>query len=277
MNDSICSPLPQQEAAGGGSLPLYYRENFFSSDTLFYTERGGHQTGIAGDPIPYTLRGDDLLSSLLLGSFIVLVLSIARSGHFIERQLKNFFFRPYHDSYIGETLTELRFQFFLTALLCLQLAIITYQYVEIYVTDVLTIDNELMLIGIFFSVYSAYLVCKGLLYLLVNNVFFGNQLSLLWMKTLLFINSALCILLFPIVLLTIFFDLSLQNVTYYFIFVLFAVKILTIYKGWTIFFSQNGGILQFFLYFCTLEIVPLLSFTGGLLALIDNLNLFFRI
>ena len=254
------------------SLPLYYRENFFSADTLFYTEEGGHRLGVAGDPIPYTVVGDNLLLLLLLGSFVVLVVSIAQSRRFIIRQLKDFFYPPRSEAAFSETSIELRFQFFLVGLWCLLLAIITYQYTTFYLTDTFIIDNELLLMAIFFGVFAAYQLLRGALYVLVNSVFFEKAQNSLWLKTLLFIQSLETTLVFPALLLNIYFGFSLKKTIYYFFFILLWTKMLTIYKGWSIFFRQNGVFLQTFLYFCTLEIVPLLSLTGGLLTLIDNLK-----
>ena len=274
--DTLLSSPPSQGGVGGESpLPQYYRENYFSSDTIFYTEHPGRDYGVAGDPVPYTIRGDSLLSTLLIISFVVLVVSIAQSRRFIARQTKNFFYLPHNDADIRETSIEVRFQVFLIVLSCLLLAIITYQYATAYVADTFVIDSNLALVSIFFGVFLAYMLLKVLLYQAVNSVFFDHQTNLRWMKTQLFINAAEGVLLFPVTLLLVYFSLSLETALYYFGFLLLFVKILTFYKCWSIFFRQNGVYLQTFLYFCTLEIVPLLNLIGGILILIDNLKLNF--
>ena len=274
--DTLLSSPPSQGGVGGESpLPQYYRENYFSSDTIFYTEHPGRDYGVAGDPVPYTIRGDSLLSTLLIISFVVLVVSIAQSRRFIARQTRNFFYLPHNDADISETSIEVRFQVFLVVLSCLLLAIITYQYATAYVADTFVIDSNLALVSIFFGVFLAYMLLKALLYQAVNSVFFDHQTNLRWMKTQLFINAAEGVLLFPVTLLLVYFSLSLETALYYFGFLLLFVKILTFYKCWSIFFRQNGVYLQTFLYFCTLEIVPLLNLIGGILILIDNLKLNF--
>ena len=48
------------------------------------------------------------------------------------------------------------------------------------------------------------------------------------------------------------------------------IKLLSFYKVYRIFFQRKAYFLQFFLYFCTLEIVPLATL-GGVLMLIDKL------
>ncbi len=263
--------LPVAEAQDS-SLPLYYRENFFSRDTVFYTEQTGNQYGIAGDPIPYTVRGDNLLTSLLLICFIFLVISISNARNFITKQAKNIFFIPRNNNNISETSAEFRFQFTLVVVTCLVLAISTYQYTIFYVSDTFVVSNNLTLIGIFFAVFLAYFLLKVLFYNIVNTIFFEPQLNRQWQKKYLFIIAAEGVLIFPAMMLLVYFDLSPKKAVYYFIFILFLLKILTIYNYWNIFFSQKGGFLQTFLYFCTLEIVPLVNLVGGTLILIDNLK-----
>ena len=48
------------------------------------------------------------------------------------------------------------------------------------------------------------------------------------------------------------------------------VKILTFYKSYIIFFAQNGLYLQNILYFCALEMVPLVSLWSGLAVIVNH-------
>jgi len=91
----------------------------------------------------------------------------------------------------------------------------------------------------------------------------------------LFLTSAEGIALFPIVMLRAYFDLSMQNVVIYFIIVLLIVKILTFYRAFVIFFRRNVVSLQIILYFCALEMVPLLALWGTLVFTANNLKINF--
>ena len=75
--------------------------------------------------------------------------------------------------------------------------------------------------------------------------------------------------------LQIYFDFSTENALIYIGFVLFLNKILTFYKAYQIFFRGNGLYLQTFLYFCTLEIAPMLALGGAGLAIIDSVKINF--
>ena len=57
--------------------------------------------------------------------------------------------------------------------------------------------------------------------------------------------------------------------------VLIFIKILTIYKTYVIFFNQKALYLQIILYFCALEMVPLLSLWGGLAVIVNHLRVIF--
>jgi hypothetical protein len=268
--------LTAKETADSSSMvnPPHFDELLLpSGDTLYYaTNHPEWSHGIAGDPIPYTVRGDSVLTLLLIACFMILTISVAQSKRFIIRQLKYFFFIPRNDSNITETSQELHFQSFLAGLSCLLSGIIVFQYTNHYITDTFLIGNELILIALLSAVFLTYIVGKAILYLMVNSVFFDPTKNRQWQKVLLFINAMVGILLFPAVLLTIYFDLSLDKAAYYFVSILFSAEILTFYKGWSIFFRQNRGFLKISLYFCTLEITPLLCLASGLLILIDNLK-----
>jgi hypothetical protein len=84
------------------------------------------------------------------------------------------------------------------------------------------------------------------------------------MKSFLFITSLEGALLFPLVVLHAYFNLSLDHVVFCFLVVLSIVKMLTIYRTFVIFFRRNVVQLQIILYFCTLEILPLLAFWSAL-------------
>ena len=257
------------------NLPQYYRENFFSNDSLLHPEISGGRYGVAGDPVPYTIRGDNMFTSLLLLCSLLFFVSIAQSQRFIGKQLKDFFYLPHNDDTINETSGELRFQLFLGLLCCLLASISSYLYVTYYVADTFVLDNDFQLISLFFGCFVVYFLLKALLYHCINSVFFDDKRNLQWIKSFLFITAMEGALIFPAVMLQVYFDLSIQNVTYYYVFVLVITKILTFYKSWVIFFRQNGVFLQTFLYFCALEIAPLLGLAGALLLMVDLLKINF--
>ena len=67
QQDTIYLPLRD----GGQSLtdvqlPKYYREGYFSKDSLFHPELPGGSFGVGGDPLPYTIHNDSVITSVLM-------------------------------------------------------------------------------------------------------------------------------------------------------------------------------------------------------------------
>jgi len=257
-------------------LPQYYRETFFANDSLLHPELSGGRYGVAGDPVPYTVRGDDTITALLIACFVLTLVVFSHSRHIIQHQLKNFFFEARTEGMIyEESVGKFRFIVFLNLLTCLLLAIASFFYITHFVSTTFLVEEPYQLIGIFGAVFLTYFVGKTILYRWVNTVFFGGKKSKQWTWQYTFITALEGVALFPAVILQIYFNLPMQSVTYYLVFILFLVKMLTFYKSWAIFFRQNSMFLQIILYLCTLEIVPLLSLGGALVWITDVLKVNF--
>ena len=257
-------------------LPQYYREGFFSKDSMFHPELPGGRYGVPGDPVPYTVRQDNLLTSLLFVSFIMAVISFSSSRNFVIRQAKNFF-RITHGgtTEVSETSNELRFQGFLVLLTGIMLSLIVYFYTINHYGDTFILPTQYHMIVIYLIMVVAYFVLKTIVYTVANLIFFDGKRNVQWIKSLLFITSMEGVAIFPAVILQAYFDLSEQNVMLYLIIALSIIKLLTFYKCYIIFFRQNVVRLQIFLYLCTLEIVPLLAFLGALEFTANSLKINF--
>ena len=257
-------------------LPQYYREGFFSKDSLFHPELPGGRFGVAGDPVPYSIHNDSVITSILLAFFILVVIAIANIHEFIVRQFKNFFYIPREGtSEMTETGTELRIQVFMVFLSSLLLSLLFYFYTIHYIGDTFVLESQYYLIAVYLVLMIVYFTAKVILYSVVNSVFFDSKRKQHWFKTLLFISSMEGLILFPAVLLQTYFDMSEKNVILYFTIVLFFVKILTFFKCYVVFFRRNVVKLQIILYFCALEMVPLIAFWVTLDIVVKSLKLNF--
>ena len=257
-------------------LPQYYREGFFSRDTLFHPELRGGRYGTAGDPVPYTIHGDNILTGLLLLCFMLAVIAFSNVSSFFTRQAKAFFYLPHGGTTeVTETATELRFQLFLVLLTSLMLSLLFYFYTIYFVGDTFILESQYLLIVIYLGMVVGYLLVKCLLYTIVNLVFFDGKRNEQWIKSILFIISIEGVLLFPAVILQAYFDISVKNVVFYFTTVLIIVKFLTFHKSYIIFFRQNVFRLQIILYFCALEMIPLLALWSVLVITANSLKVNF--
>ncbi|MBR1547677.1 MAG: DUF4271 domain-containing protein [Prevotella sp.] len=257
-------------------LPQYYREGFFSHDTLFHPELPGGRMGVAGTPIPYTVHGDSFITSMLLACFLIAVYAIASSRRFISIQTKELLYgRRSGTTEISETAGELRLQFALVLITCIQLSVLYYFYTIRYVGQMFVLQSNYYLIAIYLGLAIAYFLLKSAAYTAVSLTFFDGKRNLQWMKSFLFITSLEGVLVFPAVMASAYLNLPLDNVLIYVAIVFAIVKLLTIYKTFLIFFKVNVVKLQIILYFCTLEIIPLLLLLGALSMVTESLKINF--
>ena len=240
-----------------------YRDIYISKTNFQHSEVEANRAGKAGDPVPYTIAGDNLITGMLLAFFILTMVSLQKSRRMIGRQLKHFFFveREGKTTVITETSSELRFQFFMGVQTCMLIAIICFLYVQQYVADVFIIEPY-QVIGVLTAITAVYFLLKALLYGVVNWTFYESKKNEQWMKSFLFLVAAEGVALFPAVMVQAYFNLSFRTACIYTLLVVFLFKILTICRAYLIFLRQKNDYIQIFLYFCALEIVPLALLFG---------------
>ena len=253
-------------------IPQYYRENYFSADTLYHPELSGGRIGVAGDPVPYAIHNDDIITGILICSFLLIMFAISRISNFLLHQVKNFFYVSKAEQDITETGTEIKLQLVFVVITSLFYALLFYIYATRTIADTFILSSEYALLGIFFAITFAYFVFKSLASTMVNNVFFSRRKNLQFLRSYLFIITIEGVGLFPLVLWVSYFQFSVLEAAIYCIFILTLVKILTFYKTHIIFFKQNRLFLQIILYFCALETMPLVMLWGGLVGITNILK-----
>ena len=258
------------------NLPQYYRENFFSNDTLYHEELSAQDYyGMAGAPIPYSYANDNLVTSLLIIGFLLIAFAFSRMSNFIVGQAKNFIHPSQNSVSLSETSGEIYMQIVLTGLTCIIYALLYYLYATEFLASTYVTSSEYALLGIFLGVFVSYYLLRFGLYTIVNNLFFNSSKNKKFLTSLLYLSSLEGLLLYPALALLAFMHLTTQFAIWYCIIVLFLVKIMTFYKSYTIFFKQNDLFLQIILYFCALEMVPLMTLWGGLSVIVDILKINF--
>ena len=248
----------------------FAEEGYFKGNKFFKLERGNnHADGVSGVLAPYAVSNDNVIAAMLLGCFVMAMVAFSLSRNFIERQIKSFFRVSRSKESMVEADGELRFQTILVAQTSLLFSILYYFFVHELRTGKLSSGSQLGAIGCFFCVFIAYFLFKNLIYGFVNWVFFDRKNNGQWRRMQVFLSSLEGVLLFPIVLLQVYFSLSLQAAMIYTLFVILFIKMLAFYKSYTIFFKRMGASLQIILYFCALELMPLMVL-WGVLFITDN-------
>ena len=241
-------------------------------DTMPYMCR--QTTGkVMPEPVTYRVGGDSLVSSLLMLCIVVALGSLACSGKFVTRMMKKMFYvENERTTIVPDTAGELRHQGILVAVTCIMLAVAFYSYGLYRDAGWMMPARRPLLAACLLSVVGYFLV-KVLLYQFVNWVFFDWKKNEQWNKSQLFLTAMEGIALAPIVMLLVFGDMPVPTAMIAVAIVVILVKILTFYKGYLIFFRRMGAFLQNFLYFCALEMMPLV----GLVGLLEAFNYYLKI
>ena len=253
-----------------------YAASLISNDSIdslaFHTSQIAE--GELGTPRPYSVRHDDVLTLLLLVCSVLLLAIIGSNIRTIKNRFKEFFFPTAAKDYdVPVGISPLLFA--LCTMTCVTVAFCSFIYASSEVEGRFVIDSNIAIVGIFFATSAIYFLLKWFVYGIVNNVLFGGKKSLQWSRAFFFITALEGVVLFPLPLVMVFFGLAVEKGIHYFTFVLILSKILTFFKSQNIFFKQKILFLQNFLYFCALEMTPLLAFGGAWLMLAHFLKVNF--
>lgn len=255
-------------------LPQYYRQSFFSANPMLHPELPGGRPGVTGDPLPYSMASDDFFVSILLLCLILTTLVFTRSRHFVGRELKNILYARHDEGASTETSTEVRAQVLLLLQTSLMAGLCLFFYTDTSVGGIFTV-SPYGAVGIYTGLVAASFALRALLYEVADWVFFDRRRNLLWQKSALLISSLEGIGLVPVVMLHIFFGLSLETTLWAAAVVVCLFKILLSFRAYTTFFRQETACMQMFLYLCTLEIAPLLYLWGALVFINGYLKINF--
>ncbi len=247
----------------------FAQEGYFKGNPYYRPELGMSNGGILGDPVPYSVSNDNVVAGTLLVCFALAMIASSMSSNFIVRQIKGLFNRPYRRINVGETGHEVRFQVFLVVQTALLLSITYYLFTRSENGGNYVVDSPMLVVGIFLAIFLGYFLLKKLLYSIVNWVYFDRKSNQQWSQLTLFLVSAEGVLIFPAVLLMIYFGLSVQYTLIYVATIVGLAKLLLFYQGYVIFFKRTAASLQIILYFCTLELMPLMALLG-ILVYTDN-------
>lgn len=253
----------------------FAQESYFKDNPYYRPELGMSHSGILGDPAPYSVSNDNVVAGTLLVCFALVMIASSMSSDFIVRQIKGLFHRPYRRTNVGETGHEVRFQVFLVVQTALLLSITYYLFTRSENGGNYIVDSQLLVVGIFFAIFLGYFLIKKLLYSVVNWVYFDRKSNQQWSQLTLFVVSAEGVLILPAVLLMIYFGLSAQYTLIYVAAIVGLVKLLLFYQGYVIFFKRTAASLQIILYFCTLELMPLIALIGFLVYTDNYLTIIF--
>ncbi len=253
---------------------LFYKKNLFADSALLHTETSAPRHGVPGDPIPYSIATDNLMTSLLVLFFIITIVVVAKIRRYLAGEIKLFFYHKKNrgnDSNPGSG--ELRGLWFLSIQTCLMYAILYFFYLRTY-SNTFAIE-QYQLIGLLFSVIAIFFLLKAIIMNIVNWTFFGSGNKRRFSDVNLFLTACEGLFIMPVVYFQSYFGMTLSDCSTYVFLVLILFRILAIFKQKQIFFTQKAGLSGFFIYLCTLEITPFFMVLSVLANLTGSLKIIF--
>ena len=230
--------------------------------------------GVQAERVPYTLGRDNIITFTLVLCFVAMIISVARSRRFVKRQMRNFLrTQTRRTTILSETTKEIGFQLFLMVLTCLTIALVLFFYTDEYVADLSALPAQPHSIIIhYFLLLVAFLSIKLLLYRITNWVFFDRVVGVIWMKSQLLLWSLAGIILYPVMLLVVYFGLQPYVAMGIVLLIVAIIETLSFYRSYLLFFKEKRFPIQNVLYLCTLEIVPILLLYKSLVTLNSKLT-----
>jgi hypothetical protein len=262
------------QAAPADTLPLYYKMEYPSLDSLFTSIKVTSHWGKDGLPIPYNIGNDNGVTGVLFLCFFVTCYVLTLGKHFFLQQIKSFFHSHNLDNvFTVETSSEFRYKWALVIQTCAMFGFGFLYYTQATNPDFVYHVPAVFSLGVYTLIFFLFFVCKGLLYQFVNWVFFRKDQRILWHESYFLIIALVGLCCFPVVLLSNYFNLNFSQSSLFFIFIVILSQILLIYKCYSIFFSEKHGFFYLIVYFCTLELMPCL-FIWQVLILSNTLLIF---
>ena len=231
------------------------------------------QQGVAGLPVPYSISDDNVMILPLVVGFCIVVALVGYYRNFLVRQYKLFVYGANGGFAVGKTKEE-RFMLLLLMLsTCMMMAYAVCFHLAYHDAFAFSSHSLSVAIATFSASFVAYYLVKWLLYMLVNQTFFGGKKTLQWNEVFQQLIAFQGLLLLPVVVVQALSGVSWTFSLFATAFILILNKILSFYKAYRIFFKGNDGLVQNFLYFCALEITPLLALAAVMQMEIDNIKI----
>lgn len=215
--------------------------------------------GYPGMPIPYQMRDDSLIASCIILTFLALTWIFASSWRYIKVWLQDFFVnRERPNLFVNPQDMVLRGSRFVSLLPSLMLAVLCIDFVGKYNPVLLLRYSPYTLLGAAIVLFILLLGGKNILRNLTDNLFFAPGQVRKWRDAYLLSSLIQSLLLVALTLVSVYHGLAPHNSLIALAVIFLIIKIPLIYKCYTIFFGGSARYLNTFLYFCALEIAPVL-------------------
>lgn len=250
---------------------------FFSGSEWVCRDSVVHFVGVSGEAVPYKLSNDVFVTVALLICVFIACFVVSRSMYALGLQTKNFFrLRDRNEDFSLKSESEVKDILFVVLLESIVLSLFVFSQVP-YMQDIQdlmpndqwttakgqwsmlngqwSMVNVLLLNAGIMLIYFAY---KYTMLRLFNWTFFNSADRQTWMRGYNLISFGKAVTLLPLMMLILYTDLPNTVCISIFLVLLGVFELLVLYKTKQIFFGSIVGLVPAILYFCTLELLPLL-------------------
>ncbi len=215
---------------------------------------------VAGETVVRDTGSYDWVVVLVLSMFIVLALIFHKDYRIISQRLSHFFKRErvflggQSDKHVG----EIRNTLLLTGVssICIGLMLVDMLSKTPDVVRLKFTHQSLVLI--IAASCMVFIALRAFIYNIVNWTFFDSESVRKWMSAFMFINSLQAFIIFPIMLLSVFIPLQYNFMIICLVIVLILYELMLFFKLNINFRTKKYGYMLIFLYFCSVELMPVL-------------------
>ena len=264
------SPWMKKDSNVINSTEYYKIGATVTNHTVTTQQRVHHPSFIQMDD--YKVANDDYMVGGLAVMFFLMAMILFRNSTNIVYRIKDFFTskRLYSGDIQTDNAKEALNAFVLTAISAMSVSIIYFDDIinqgHVYFNK--DIPYVLFLAG--FAVVLCFIYVKAWIYSLVNWVFFDHEKNRQWIRGYLMLTTLTAFLFYPIALVDVFSELHSKIAILCAILVVFLYECLLFYKFVINFRVKKYGYLLNFLYFCSVELFPLLVLGHWAVWISDN-------
>lgn len=262
-NDTLCvdtlCQAESQDTVIENLLPFEYF-GILKDSSLMHTELTYKPFGFEATATPFRIRYDGW-SGLLLLVCLILAASLILRLRKNFREVLSSVFLPIPGKK-DEPLVDdpLRYSTRLIAvgLLSLTAAMVTFAYTQHDVAYYPFFETPYILFGAFFLLWIVYFLLKRMMNSFVNWIFFRKEKIFTMHRAYTFLYVVEAMLSLVLAMVVVYLPVPHEKVMYLALALVIFVKILLLFKTYQIFFPKMYGTLHLIVYFCTLELMPLL-------------------
>ena len=256
--DTLCRP--EQEDTVGEALFRYGGGGLAEGDSVLCSEVPHKPYGFVGIETPFRIHRDGWSGLLLLVCLILAVSLVVRLRKKFWDLVRVVFFPipGKADEPLADDPLRYSTRLIAVCLLSLSASVVTFSYTQHDVGYYPFPETPYLLFGAFFLLWVMYFVAKRMLIGFVDWVFFRREkiFTMSRVQTFLYVVESLLLLVCSLVVE--YLRVPYETVPMIALGIVILTKACLLFKTYQIFFPKMYGTLHLFVYFCTLEIMPLL-------------------